>query len=1296
MKQPTKTLSALIAGMLSSSAIYIPVAYGSGVGTLADQPLFTAVSVQPNVLFMIDDSGSMQFDTLTTEDTAFPGTIELTSSGGGSQNYWYITDAPDDDIINNPRNRTIPTQASVDALVTDPDDNPASFRGVWRARNPNYNQIYYNPGVTYEPPLDENGVQMQNADPTLAIADPYEGDTRTYNLTQARSFTTGIPSGGSAGSQNLTVNNFFPAMYWTWNDANSDGVVDPDERGTPSGASNPAPITINDTNATYPSSLPGETSQRTDCGGGVTCTYNQEIQNFANWWQYHRRREYSLKVSMSQVINNSSGIRLGLATINSNDAGNVENPIDFIDQGDNRRDIIDGLFDVDPNGGTPLRNALRSAGQYFECNGSGPFGTNDCPIQTTPLPGSSQPAGVCQQNFTVLLSDGARNGNFSGIPGPSNDDADNTNTPTLFDRGPYAGPLSNTLGDIAMHYYERDLDTGLANDVPTQCGIDQNDAQHMVTYTVSFGLPPAVTIPNVHPVLDIAGQDCTLPGPTVSAPTNPGWPDSGSVQDRVDDLVHAAYNGRGEFFLARDAEQLSTSLQNALNSIADRGIGVGTAVAFNANSLDTDSTVYVSQFNTERWSGDLLAFDIIDEQDIANGSSLELGSISPNPLWSAASELASNNSRSIYTHDGSTAGDGGIDFIWDELSESQKNDFRTNSVVNGSVDDTLAQARLDFIRGQTVFDPAIDLNIRERDRLIDSNGNTTGVNILGDIINSGAIFVGVPSQNFPNSEPFPTGSNSHTNFTLQNAILDRGPSGTGPVVGVSATAARGETVYVGANDGMLHAFNARTGEELFAYIPSYLYSTDPNEGLHYLSDTGYTHRFYHDLTPTVSDVFINGQWRTILIGGHGAGAQGFFALDITRADSFDNTNPVLWEFRGETGPNPSSALGDPDLGYTFSEPTIALTNATDGSGNNRWAAIFGNGYKEAGDNSGTGTSQLFVVFLDANPANGWDEGSDYLKIDTESNGGIAPNGLSTPALVDLNGDGTVDRVYAGDLAGDMWAFNLENSDKNQWDVAHGISPTKSPLFNGVTTQPITTEPQVIRNPLVTNFDGDDSPNLLVMFGTGRYLANGDSVNTDQQSFYGIWDNGDGNRTTIDLQQQTFITSANADERISTDEEVNYDGNASGGTEFGWFLNFPINRERSVTGALTRNGIIFFTTTIPSGEPCDGGGDGFIMFLDATNGGRPDSSVFDFSQDGIINNADRLGANDDVGVGARFDGGLPTAPRFLGDTLYVAGTETSPVNNGSGGSTNSQIQTDRVAGLDNTRVGRQTWSELLLD
>ena len=289
-------------------------------------------------------------------------------------------------------------------------------------------------------------------------------------------------------------------------------------------------------------------------------------------------------------------------------------------------------------------------------------------------------------------------------------------------------------------------------------------------------------------------------------------------------------------------------------------------------------------------------------------------------------------------------------------------------------------------------------------------------------------------------------------------------------------------VYTGANDGMLHAFNGLTGVEALAFIPSAVF---PN--LHELTKPSYSHRFFVDGTPTVGDAFYSSAWHTMLVAGLNRGGRSIYALDVTYPENFSEANAASifkWEYTNS------------DLGYTYSRPAIVRM------ANGVWAAVFGSGYHTSSSVVGsTGRAYLYIVNIST--------GVLIRKIDTTVGTVADPNGLGTPALVDLDGDSIVDYAYAGDLQGNLWKFNLTSTNSASWDVAYISGTTRNPLFvatnAGGVRQPITSRPEVGVGP--------KGMGMIVLFGTGKFMELSDKSPTQTQSFYGLVDNNllDGDR-----------------------------------------------------------------------------------------------------------------------------------------------------------------------------------------
>jgi type IV pilus assembly protein PilY1 len=1181
----SKSLRQATASCFGTALLLGSVTTDAAPGTLSDTPMFLTNPVEPNVLFIVDDSGSMDWGTMTSESS---GVMNLGCA------YYYVQPAADNDYF-----WMVPTEASLVAQGV-----AAPYGGVWRGWSSDYNKVYYDSSTTYTPWPGENaaGNLYGNVNAAAAPLNPYVSGGPTVDLTSTTSYSTDY-CGGGLGS--FTVNNFFPARYQQWKDSDVDGVVDADDVH--------ALVEIRPATPIYTGS-----ANRRDCAAAPTCTYAEEIQNFANWFSYFRKREYVAKAAFGQVIAGANNARMGMVTLHNN-AG-VNTSIDSMNvdpRSGAKENLLDSLFELQASGGTPLRTSLDNGGRYLGCESNSFFGT--CPA----LPVAT--GGECQQNFSVLMTDGYYNGGFGGV---ANADGDNN---TIWDSGtagPYGDNRTNSLADIAMEYYENDLRPGVDNNlIPPPGAVDENTAQHMVTYTVAFGVEGNITAMPPNNVDPFA------------------WPAPITDPARIDDLRHSAWNSRGEFHNAKDPTQLISSLRGALRSIQSR-IGSSASVAFNTGSLSTNSEIYLALFNSEQWDGDLIAYSL----DAGTGA------ISSTAKWSAGDELRDRNlgtsNRTILTYDGTD----GTALKWDELTTLQQNDFRTNAA--GSLDDeATGLARLAYIRGDRgcefssleacYYDDGTDVfntkSLRER------NGR------LGDIVHSGPVFVGSPESNWPDVAPYPSSAGStYTEYR-------------------DAQAHRPGVVYVGGNDGMLHGFRQTNGEEILGYIPNALFSDAVADGLHYYTDPAYSHRYAVDLRASVADAYVKStatgsrSWKTVLTGGMRGGGRGLFMLDVTDPNQFGETgarpaNTVMWEF---------TSADDADLGHTFSRPAIV---PLEGSSNSiRWAVVVGNGYNDLG----SGEAKLFILFLEEGLDGTWTAGSDYVEITTGVGTVSNRNGLSTPAVVDTDGDGIADRAYAGDLDGNMWAFDLSGSNTGNWDVAYKQGTTVKPLFVAPANQQITSTPVVVRNSQIPTA-ANNSPNTLVFFGTGQYLTTSDITNTDTQTMYGVWDSGDRELNRGDLIQQSISLGSNPDGiigRTLSDNTVDYQYDS------GWYIDLPDAGERVVTDPVIRGDLLFFNTMRPDTNPCESGGRGWLMVATWLSGARPSEISFDLNDDALMTSDDTI--NGEAAAGVEIVG-IPTSPVNLANKRYTSTTQTT------GGSTIEVTDILRVGG---PKTGRLSWEEL---
>ncbi|HKK14846.1 MAG TPA: PilC/PilY family type IV pilus protein, partial [Gammaproteobacteria bacterium] len=696
-------------------------------------------------------------------------------------------------------------------------------------------------------------------------------------------------------------------------------------------------------------------------------------------------------------------------------------------------------------------------------------------------------------------------------------------------------------------------------------------------------------------------------------------------------LWHAAINGRGDYLSAGNPNALVTAFKSVLSQISSRTSSFSSA-ALSSGSLTTNTELYTAEFDPGDWSGHLKATKIMPDGTLGSVSwdaaCLLTGTTLAGGTCTATAQDPSTG-RSIITVDSGT----GIPFRWNDLNSSQQADLNKDPVTGNS--DGKGSARLDYLRGARDNEQSNSGNFRDR------------TDVLGDIIHSSPVYVGAPDRYYSN---LPEGS-SYDSFKTSNA-------------------SRIPVVYAGGNDGMLHAFSATTGKELLGFVPSVLMS-----GLNQLTSPQYAHRYYVDGTPTEADAYYNSAWHTVLVGGLGGGGREIYALDITHPGNFSESNAsniVKWEF---------TAASHPDLGYTFSRPQVVRLSTGD------WVAIFGNGYNGA-DTSGS--AHLYVVKLS--------DGTLIKRIDTPAqtdplvtNGTLStnrPDGLATVEPVDTNGDQVTDYVYAGDLYGNLWKFDLTSSNTNQWGVSYNAPLFTAKDANG-NPQPITTKPTVGRNPA--------RPGYIVYFGTGKYLETSDAApNTNTvQSVYGIWDK-DGSKlqpiTRSALQQQQISNEVNQfgqQIRLATQNTIDWS------TQMGWYMDLdPVGvapqGEMVVSDPLLRNGKLIYTTIIPNGNACSDGGDSWLMEVDAETGGQLNYSPFDFNQDGTFDLRDyttvtRNGKKEKVpGSGVKSKKGLYSKPTVLSN---CKGAECKYLQGSSGKTTTLHENTGPNA------QGRQSWRQI---
>lgn len=459
-------------------------------------------------------------------------------------------------------------------------------------------------------------------------------------------------------------------------------------------------------------------------------------------------------------------------------------------------------------------------------------------------------------------------------------------------------------------------------------------------------------------------------------------------------------------------------------------------------------------------------------------------------------------------------------------------------------------------------------------------------------------------------------------------------------------------VYAGANDGMLHGFRASDGVELFAFVPKGVWSKLP-----LLTSPTYSHKYFVDSSPTAWDAYWGTTWKTVLAGSLGAGGKAVYLLDVSSPGSFGASN-VLWEYSGNV------LAEQNNMGRMIGTVTVARFADT-----NYWA-VFGNGY-----DSVNGNAVLFMVRVD-DPT-----------IVKMINVGGTNNGLSSPLLVDTNGDRIVDLIYAGDLNGNAWKFNVAGNNTNAWKSAYLSGSTAEPLFQAKDSsnnpQPITSLPEVGLAPA-------GASGLMVYFGTGKYFETGDNATTSIQSVYGVVDSGTqftgtNHRTQLQSQKIEFeatlpatLTAPQRRVRVMSNNAVTYP------SQKGWVIDLltPPNPpgtqrgERMITAPALFNGKLILQSIVPTTTPCEFGGASWLMQVNPATGGRLSVAGFDVNGDGSFNSLDKV----DIGGGVMADvSGLDTGvgisggfgkPIKAGSKAYVplSGTSGSigapPINSGT--------------------------------
>jgi len=1137
-------LGCAIARGVTAAAFLIWAGASQAQVNIAQTPLFLTSSADPNIMFILDDSGSMHWE-ITPDDYILPYFVFRRIPGlyGAGDYINYV--------------------ASVRYDAANFDER-TSARAL---RSPAVNRSYYDPAVTYRPWARADGTSFPNASPTAAPHHPVRTGLGTRNLTVNttesafwvhRNSTGGAFCSVVCGENALT---HYPAVYFRHNGG---AIWD---------AANYTQVNIIATTASYTGD--GRIN-RTDAGCAAgTCSYAAEIQNFANWYTYYRSRMLASQAGIGRAFSTQpEEMRVGFGAINKG-ATVVDGRADTSTiirgvrpfAGANRTSFFTELYEgIWPPAGTPLRKALDDAGQYFSrADNRGPWGQ---------APGTDNATAhlTCRQSYTILMTDGywndaaaataAARENVDGSAG-STITGPNGQSFTYSPGTPFTDAHADTLADIAMYYWNRDLRPDLANRVPIS-NLNPAFWQHMVTYGVGLGVTGSIN------------PDTAFSAITSDPPGAVDWPNpTSSNAAKLDDLLHAAVNSRGGFFSAADPETFARELTEVLRSIVARVEGSGTAAAASSALLQEGSLLYNASFRSTDWSGTIVA-KALDPQT---------GQPATDVTWDAEQRLSTREpgTRDILTR---TEGGTAVALEFANLGTAQRNALAVNP-PGAPASAATATDRVNWLRG---FENG---ELRSRTVRV---GTADVIRRVGDIIGSDPQFLS--KRDFGYSLLGGTEGSSYRSFRATTAYRNRP-----------------DALLVGSNGGMFHGFNAATGRELFAFVPSELLlptGSNTHAQINELMRPDYAHRYYVDGAAAVSDVYTGGNWRTVVVGTMGAGGRTVFALDVTRPDNM-TTGRVLWEFKHANtdcvaNPNGTSgSLACRDIGYGVTKPRIVRLN------NGRWAAVFGNGYNSAGHRA-----RMMAVDL----ATG-----RLLYNITMPDGASAslPNGMGPVETTDWPAnDLSLANAYAGDLLGNVWRVNFRTT-----------TPTVTRLFSAVDAsgqrQPITSRPRIALKP-------DTASDVVVLFGTGSFFRVGDDATASPQiqTMYGIFDSASTAVTGTlrsELRSQTITTNA-ADVTV---EGVTYppgrlryfSTNQLQADDKGWRVDLNVDGfaigERVISEATFPSGSVQnrvrFSTLIPDSDACGSGRLGALMDFDLLSGGRYSAPVFDLTGDGLINSDD---------------------------------------------------------------------------
>ncbi len=1212
------TKSLIASGFVAAAAggyfIYNLMA-AQGQGLLAQAPLNTQLQVTPAFVMVTDDSGSMMFQ------NQFPGADGKAcwnrDNNGQPYSFFYTTGNNRGNLRES--GGTCSFAYSYGAHYRLSDQNSNSWTGIppvdtlGFARSSEYNPAYFDPSVAYLPWLDSRGASYPNVTSTAAPVDPSGNVTSaTVNLTVDRLGTSRANGNGNISDKfRAMVGMVLPqgTVYQTVDTLGCGGLTGLSlgllwhQVSSSAGHTMTASCDVyishylptfylrEDTPVPDGYSAVPRTLVNNACGAGcnmyrytIRTSDTAAMQNFANWFSYYGNRHKSLIAGLTRSMDSINNMRVGHFRISQH--GSFDTPTnsankrvymrDLAVQGD--KDALYTSFLAGPSWSSTFnRQAVYSAGEQFKRDDALGTARGGAPVQL-----------ACQRNAVMLFTDGYSNGG-----GPTVGNVDGTLG------APFSDLHSNTMADIATRYYANangaspirpDLPSG---SVPVSSACPSNDPRvncqsnlHVNFYGVT--LSGRGNLYDPENVLD----------PYTDPSIYQNWParedDSRST---IDDIWHATVNTRGEFINARTPADITAAMRRILSSVT-AGSSPSGSLAVSGARVGQGSLAVTPQYEVTNegtdWFSRLIASSIS-----VNAST---GAIDGSNIWEAGSRIPAYANRRVFYANGGAVSQysaGAISLaslcakdtsLYPGMSRCSAAEI--NALRSTGVD---AEAARRYLLGDTSLEKRNGGPFRDR------------TNALGDIVNSTPV-VSAPTDDY-----------GYRSFPSANG---GGASGVGSYGAYLETKkSRRYMVYVGANDGMFHAFDGgmnasgevvagaggvQGGDERFAYMPATAIGHLGNLLFPYdltnQNDQKFSHRYYVDGPVTVGDARYGSNWNTVAVATSGAGGRSVFALDVSAPGSF-GTGSRLWEISDLMTGNEYAGVRA-NIGHVLGRPVIAPVKATDGSV--AFKAIFGNGY-----NSANGKAVLFVVELGT--------GSPKVQmLEAEETGSTisGTNGLGNIVVVDrwaknttdaslpannLDGagsDGFADTVYAADQKGAIWKFDLRAP-----VAVNQSTPTKQqtrPLFTSAET---TSSGSTYRQPITGGMLATAGPSggVMLYFGTGSFSFTADPGDRTIQSLYAIIDPIRGAPTSSfapitpsNLVARTISGTSNGARTITT--------GAAPASSRGWRLTLPAG-ERFVGYPSIASGVVFLPTYAPqdAASGCSTQGFNWLYGLNAVTG-----------------------------------------------------------------------------------------------